>query len=144
VQNPIKGQKSFVEAFEVTSNIIQRFTAVEQTYQFEGQQNLQDAIIELYCRVLVFQARALRHLVHHTARKILSDTFKPEQWSTQRDGIKEQEKECDKALSDEVRMKVQMKLKEQSQNIENIRNAMRDSFKQQLDGIKVIRSMLFR
>ena len=142
MQNPIKGQERFLIAFEETCLLIQRFSIVECSHKFEENTHLEKTITELYCLILVHQASALRHLARHTARRILSDTFNPEQWDSHRQRIKSKEKECNDALDDDSKKFIFGELEKQSRNIEDARSDMRDSFKQQLDEIRVTRSNL--
>jgi hypothetical protein len=149
VENPIKGRESFLDAFEVTSRLIQRYSIVERTYhkRFEeenrsSQENefLKDAITSLYKSVLVYQAQVLRHLAHHEARRILSNTFKPAQWDELLQAIQKEEDACDRlsqSIDQESHLLVEEELRKQSCNIEKVRDKLEASFKQQLDAIEV-------
>ena len=113
---------------------MQRFLVVENTYHVvTAASNLEDSIVELYFRILVFQARALRYLDRHRASRILSDTFDPSRWENRLENIREQELECNKFLSDEIRAE----MGRQSRNIDELREELKTSFGQQLDAIKV-------
>ena len=149
MENPIKGRKSFLDAFGVTSRLIQRYSIVERTYhkRFEeenrsSQENelLKDAITNLYKSVLVYQARMLRHLAHHEARRILSNTFKPEQWNELLQAIQKEDDACDRlsqSIDQKSHLLVEEELHKQSRNIEKIRAKLEASLKQQLDAIEV-------
>jgi hypothetical protein len=143
VQNPINGQRLFIKAFEETCLLIQRFSIVECTHKFEENPYLEKAITELYCLILVHQASALRHLARHTAHRILSDTFNPEQWDSHRQRIDNKVKECNEALDDDSQKFIFEELEKQSHNIKDARSELRESFRQQLDEIRVTRSNLF-
>jgi len=133
LKNPIKGQKTLLQAIEVTSGLMQRFSVVETTYYITDTSNLESSVVELYFRILVFQASVLRHLHHRMARKILSDTFKPDQWEARLQQIREQEVECNKFLKDETRRKIES----QSEIIKELRKEVKDSFSGQLVEIRV-------
>jgi hypothetical protein len=134
VQNPVKGQQNFLDAINMISGLIRRFDKVEDAYRIEEANSLlQDAIINLYRRILILQGKALQYLAHHQARRILSDTFKPEQWKDEILNIKKQEEECNKILTDKMREA----LKTQSKKIEDIREEVTKLFKQSLAGIQV-------
>jgi hypothetical protein len=154
VENPIKGRKSFLDAFEVTSRLIQRYSIVERTYHKRFQEEeeeeedrssqenefLKDAITSLYKSVLVYQARVLRHLAHREARRILSNTFKPEQWEELRQAIQKEEEACDRlsqSIDQQSHLLVEEELRKQSRNIEKFRDELEASLKQQLDAIEV-------
>jgi hypothetical protein len=113
---------------------MQRFLVVENTYCITDKtSHLESSVVELYFRILVFQASALRHLDHRLTRTILSDTFKPSQWDDQLQKIREQEEECNKLLSDETRRQIES----QSGNIQELRKKVEDSFSRQLVEIRV-------
>jgi hypothetical protein len=133
LKNPIKGQKTLLEAIEITSGLMQRFFIIETTYCITDTSNLESSVVELYFRILVFQASVLRHLHHVTARKILSGAFKPDQWEAQLQEIQKQEEECNKLLSDETRREIE----KQSGNIQELRKKVEDSFSTQLAKITV-------
>jgi hypothetical protein len=119
---------------DVTSGIMQRFLVVEKTYKVaEPALNLRDSLIELYFRILVFQARALRYLDRHRAVRILSDTFDPGRWKQRLEDIQDQEKKCNVFLNDEMRHE----LGKQSLSLQRQRGELEASHKQQLEAIKV-------
>lgn len=140
-----------MEALKETSRLIQRYSIVERTYSrdishamergmFERKNlPLENAIISLYSAILVYQALALGHLEHRNARRILSDTFKPDQWENRLQGIKIEEGKCDKLLDTHYRESVQLELHRQSGQVEE----MMKSFQQQLVEMKVTRLELF-
>jgi len=152
VENPIKGRESLMEGFQVISRLIQRFVIVERIYsktvghsmedgkQEGGKGDLEEAITSLYSCILVYQARALRYLDHHKVRRVLSDTFKPEQWKDLLQKIKKQEEECDKLGKTLDQELLHKGFAEQSSNIEIFRENLMSSFKQQLDNIEVTSS----
>jgi N-terminal domain of NWD NACHT-NTPase len=134
LKNPIKGQRAFLQAIEATSGLMQRFLVVENTYCItDKSSHLETSVVELYFRILVFQASALRHLDHRLTRTILSDTFNPSQWEHRLRKIREQEAECNKLLSDETRRQIES----QSRNIRELRKKVEDSFSRQLVEIRV-------
>ena len=134
LKNPIKGQRAFLQAIEATSGLMQRFLVVENTYCITDEtSHLESSVVELYFRILVFQARALRHLDHRLTRTILSDTFNPSQWDHRLQKIREQEEECNKLLSDETRRQIES----QSGIIQELRKKVEDSFSRQLAEIRV-------
>jgi DNA helicase IV len=113
---------------------MQRFLVVENTYCITDKtSHLESSVVELYFRILVFQASALRHLDRRLTRTILSDTFNPSQWDDRLQKIREQEEECNKLLSDETRRQIES----QSGNIQELRKKVEDSFSRQLVEIRV-------
>lgn len=55
LENPIKGQKTFLEGIEATSGIMQRFLVIENTYKVaDTTSNLEKPLVELYFRIMVF------------------------------------------------------------------------------------------
>jgi hypothetical protein len=91
----------------------------------------------LYSAILIYQAHALRHLARGSARRILNNTFKPDQWRDLLQEIKAKEKNCDKLLDTLGRESLQLELNKQSAQVEKLRSDMMNSFQQQLDEIKV-------
>ena len=152
MENPIKGRESFMEGFEVISRLIQRYVIVERIYsktvdhsmedrkQEGGKRDLEEAITRLYSCILVYQARALRHLDHRKVRRVLSDTFKPQQWEDLLQKIKKQEKECDKLGKTLDQELLRNGFAEQSSRITTLGEKLMSSFKDQLDNIKVTSS----
>jgi hypothetical protein len=155
VENPIKGHASFLESIETTTLVIQQYTLVENIYgkKLEEENNLskenwlrqdpnplKEAITVLYKSILVYLAQVIRHLAHREACRILSNTFKPDQWDALIGTIKKHRDECDRLLGylgQELQQSMAKAAREQSNKIENIRKSLDASFKQQLDEIKV-------
>jgi len=149
VENPIKGLKIFLDAFEVMSRLIQRYSIVERTYHkgfqeenqsSQGNESLKDAITSLYKSVLVYQARVLRHLARLEARGIPSDTFEPGRWAELLQAIQGGEDACDRlsqSIDPDSHLLVEEELRKQLRNIEKVRDKLETSFKQQLDAIEV-------
>ena len=134
LKNPIKGQKTLLQAIDVTSDLIQRFGFVEKAYCIvENDSNLGSSIIELYRLILVFQARVLRHFHHRTPRQILSDTFKPTQWEGRLNEITDQEKQCNILLQDDTANEI----RKESERIRKMHSDFKTSFKGQQDAIRV-------
>jgi hypothetical protein len=100
---------------------------------------LENAITSLYSAILVYQAYALRHLEHSSARRILNDTFKPDQWINRLQDTKKEEEKCDKLLGTLDRESLQLELNMQLRQVEKVRSDLMNSFQQQLDEIKVTR-----
>src|SRR5271168_1580889 len=134
-----------MDGLEVMSHMIQRYSIVEGIHsgtaghpmgdgkQEEQNRILEDAITRLYSRILVYQASALRYLAHHKFLKVLSDTFKPEQWKNLIDDITKQDVECEKLLTTQGQNYLREKFQEQMFNIERLRGDLMSSFMQQLD-----------
>lgn len=93
----------------------------------------------MYSAILVYQAHALRYLEHRSARRILNDTFKPDQWINRLQDIKQEEEKCDKLLDTLGRESLQREFNKQSEQVKKVRSGLMNSFQQQLDGIKVTR-----
>jgi hypothetical protein len=134
VKNPIQGQRNLLNAFHSISEIIDYFAVVETLPEIAApQSNLKDAAIELYCRILTFQAEALKHLTRHTVRRAWSDTIEPNHWSKLLQQIKDQEGTCDKTLNRDSRLA----LANQSRDIGGLREELQESVKNQMDAFKV-------
>ncbi|KAK4095788.1 hypothetical protein N658DRAFT_94963 [Parathielavia hyrcaniae] len=113
IENPIKGQETLLEGFEAVTELLHRFAAVEQSEAVRDPNGLlSKCLVQLYVAIIDFQARAIVHLDHRFARRVLSDTFKKDQWKDLIDTIKERKSLCNDALDDSLREQVDKRSEE--------------------------------
>jgi hypothetical protein len=134
VKNPIQGRKELLEGFHSVIYAIQRSLTVENVPQMRNPgSQLRTHTVEMYRRILVFQAKALRHLKRRLVGKILSNTFSPSQWSDAVKEILEQEDLCDKVMTRES----QVYLAANQRLVDKLRKEIRDSFQRQEEVLQV-------
>ncbi|KAJ6083697.1 hypothetical protein N7467_007832 [Penicillium canescens] len=129
LENPIKGQRDFLGAFNMISEIINRFAVVETLPQAsESKSILREGAIKLYRLVLTFQAEALKYLTRHTIHRVWKNTVDPNHWAELLQGIKDQENICNETLTRESSVAVVT----QSRDLSKIRKELRRSVGKQL------------
>ncbi|KAJ5955491.1 hypothetical protein N7501_009770 [Penicillium viridicatum] len=139
LENPIKGQRDFLDAFNVISEIMNRFAVVETLPQAsESKSTLREGAIKLYRLVLTFQAEALKYLTRHTIHRVWKNTVDPNHWAQSLQGIKDQENICNEILTRESSVAVVA----QSKDLSKIRKELRRSVGNQLAAYKSLQSQL--
>ena len=78
---------------------------------------LQDAVVLLYMKVLIFQAKAALYFDHATFRRVAGNIAKLRDWPSLEKEIKSQDEDCTKLCSQIISV-------EQSRGIQNLESAM--------------------
>ncbi|KAI4593292.1 hypothetical protein KJ359_009823 [Pestalotiopsis sp. 9143b] len=95
IKNPIDAQKELLDAFHTISDIIYDFSDIEGIPEIQEQETaLKKRTIDLYCDILILQAKVLKYLTRRAVGRVWEDTIDPKRWSGLLKEIKEKQEIC--------------------------------------------------